>query len=81
MIVFEYYMTRADGTELWRTYSDQGFYIERDGVRYTEAIDPVSMGRIYTETVDRIEQEETDAPEPEKKDKGEEEKKKDGAAE
>ena len=32
------------------TYSDSGSMIERDGVRYSEAIDPLDSGRIYTET-------------------------------
>ena len=32
------------------TYSDSGFMIERDGVRYAEAIDPLDSGRTYTET-------------------------------
>ena len=35
---------------LTRTYSDSGHYIQRDGVRYTEAIDPADSGRTYTET-------------------------------
>ena len=46
----EYYTTRSDGVELWRTYSDTGMMIERDGVLYEEAIDPEQMKRIYTET-------------------------------
>ena len=33
-----------------KTVSDSGFYIERDGVRYSEAIDPSEFGRTYTET-------------------------------
>ena len=32
-----------------RTYSDAGRFIERDGVEYAEAIDPVDSGRTYTE--------------------------------
>ena len=32
------------------TYSDSGYMIERDGVRYSEAIDPLNSGRLYTET-------------------------------
>ena len=27
------------------TYSDSGFIIERDGVRYFEAVDPLDSGR------------------------------------
>ena len=38
-----------------RTYSDSGFMIERDGVRYSEAIDPAELGRTYTETDEAIE--------------------------
>ena len=33
-----------------RTYSDSGFLVERDGVRYSEAIDPAEFNRQYTET-------------------------------
>lgn len=33
-----------------KTVSDSGFYIECDGVRYSEAIDPSKFGRTYTET-------------------------------
>ena len=31
-------------------YSDSGYMIERDGVRYSEAVDPIDSGRVYTET-------------------------------
>ena len=40
------------------TYSDSGFMIERDGVRYSEAVDPLNSGRVYTETEEPIAQEE-----------------------
>lgn len=33
-----------------KNYSDSGYYIERDGMRYSEAIDPSELGRTYTET-------------------------------
>ena len=33
-----------------KTVSDNGFYIEHDGVQYSEAIDPSEFGRTYTET-------------------------------
>ena len=36
-------------------YSDAGFYIERDGIRYTEAYDPENSGRVYAETDTPIE--------------------------
>lgn len=54
MIKVEYYMTRTDGVVLNRTYSDAGFYIERDGIRYAEAVDPAVLGRTYTETDELI---------------------------
>ena len=54
MIITEYFRTREDGVVLNRTYSDQGMMIERDGVRYSEAIDPAELGRTYTETDELI---------------------------
>lgn len=36
-------------------YSDSGYMIERDGVRYSEAVDPLDSGRVYTETGEPIE--------------------------
>lgn len=36
-------------------YSDSGYIIERDGVRYSEAVDPLDSGRVYTETDEPIE--------------------------
>ena len=36
------------------TYSDSGHMIERDGVRYSEAVDPINSGRLYTETDEPI---------------------------
>lgn len=50
MILTEHFITRSDGVELVRTYSDIGMMIERDGVRYSEAIDPAHLNRVYTET-------------------------------
>jgi hypothetical protein len=55
MIVTEYYKTREDGVVLNRTYSNAGVMIERDGVRYSEAIDPAELGRTYTETDEAVE--------------------------
>lgn len=42
------------GKSFTRTYSDSGYMIERDGVRYSEAIDPAELGRTYTETDELI---------------------------
>ena len=36
------------------TYSDSGYMIERDGARYSEAVDPLDSGRLYTETDEQI---------------------------
>ena len=55
MIVTEYYCTRSDGVVLNRTYSDKGMKIERNGVRYDEAIDPTEMNRQYIETDEVVE--------------------------
>ena len=39
-----------DGIQYLHTYSNEGMLIERDSVRYSEAIDPLNSGRIYIET-------------------------------
>lgn len=44
-------------TEFNHTYSDAGFYIERDGVEYSDAIDPIDIEREYVETDEKIENE------------------------
>ena len=36
------------------TYSDSGKMIERGGVRFSEAVDPLDSGRLYTETDEPI---------------------------
>lgn len=61
-IITEYYKTREDGVILNRTYSDKDMMIERDGVRYSEAIDPAELNRQYTETDEPSEDEESEAP-------------------
>lgn len=45
-----------NGREFIRNYSDSGYMIERDGVRYGEAIDPIEFAeeRTYTETDELI---------------------------
>ena len=40
-----------------KVYSDAGFYIERNGVFYVEAVDPLGSGREYVETTMPIETE------------------------
>ena len=47
------------GKAFVKQYSDNGFYIERDGVQYSEAIDSSEFGRTYTETDIPVEAEAT----------------------
>lgn len=54
------------GREFIRTTSDENRYVVRDGVAYTEAIDPVGSGRVYTEG-DIMPEESTDMTETEAK--------------
>lgn len=56
MIITEYFSTRSDGVILNRTYSDKGMMIERDGNRYSEAVDPAELNRIYIETDEPIDE-------------------------
>ena len=63
MLVTEYYKTREDGVVLNITYSDNGYKIERDGVRYNEAIDPAELNRQYVETDELIESQTLEATE------------------
>ena len=44
-----------NGKAFVRTYSDSGYMVEREGVRYSEAIDPAQFNRQYTETAEPIE--------------------------
>lgn len=39
-----------NGKQYIRTWSDIGMMLERDGVRYEEAVDPSDLNRQYTET-------------------------------
>lgn len=49
-----------NGKSFVRTYSSENRYVVRDGVEYSEAIDPAEFGRTYTEgdsiPADEIEQ-------------------------
>ena len=42
------------GKAFTKQFSDSGFYIERDGEKYSEAIDPADIPRTYTETDEPI---------------------------
>lgn len=57
MIVREFYRTRKDGVNLYRTYSDEGFYILQNetGIEYDEAIDVENVPYTYSETDKPIE--------------------------
>ena len=39
-----------NGKQFQHTYSDSNYMIERDGVLYSDAIDPLNTNRTYTET-------------------------------
>ena len=58
MVVKEFYRTRKDGVNLYRTYSDAGMYILQNetGVEYSEAIDVEGAPYTYTETDKPIEE-------------------------
>lgn len=57
MIQREFYITRKDGVNLYRTYSDTDHYIHKVGTDevYEEAIDVESAPYTYEETDDIIE--------------------------
>ncbi len=61
MIVIE--NLTIDVQQFTKTYSSKGMMVEREGVRYAEAIDPVEFGRQYTETDEPIEGYSTEATE------------------
>lgn len=58
--------TKDIGEGRMRTWSDIGMKIERDGVRYAEAIDPTDRGRTYTETDEPVESGDEDVTEEDK---------------
>lgn len=60
MIVKEFYLTREDGIKLFRTYSDQDFYIKQieTGAIYDNAVDIESSTFTYEETDKMIERQE-----------------------
>ena len=47
MIVQEHF--EINGVDFVRATSDEGRYVVRDGVSYSEACDPAEFGRTYTE--------------------------------
>lgn len=55
-IIKEFYKTRTDGISLYKTYSDEGFYIHKIETEeiYDEAIDIESASYEYEETEEKI---------------------------
>ena len=47
-------LIEINDTTYIRNYSDKGLFIERDGIKYAEAIDPIGTDRVYTETEEVI---------------------------
>lgn len=57
MIVREFFQTREDGVNLFKTYSDANKYIKKVGTEeiYSEAIDVENASFTYEETEQEIE--------------------------
>ena len=43
-----------NGAQFQKTWSDANYLIEREGAKYSEAIDPIDIERTYTETNELI---------------------------
>lgn len=56
MIIKEFYATRKDGVNLYKTYSDKNVYIIKQGTdeKYEEAIDVENTNYTYEETEEII---------------------------
>ena len=56
MIIREFYMTRTDGVNLYKTYSNKNVYIKKQGTdeKYDEAIDVENTNYTYEETEEII---------------------------
>ena len=52
MLQRDFYLTRSDGVNLYRTYSDTNMYILQNdtGITYTEAVDVEDTPHTYSET-------------------------------
>jgi hypothetical protein len=61
MVIKEFYKTREDGVNLYRTYSDENFRIKQveTSMIFDEAIDVETSNYTYEETNELIELEET----------------------
>ena len=47
------------GVQFQKTWSDANYLIERDGAKYSEAVDPIDIERTYTETNELIDSQDT----------------------
>ena len=58
MIITEFYKTRSDGVNLYRTYSDEKRYLIQNetGILYGEAIDVEGANFTYSESDEFIEE-------------------------
>lgn len=58
MIKKEFYKTRKDGVNLYKTYSDENYLIKKIGTDeiYDEAIDVETSNYTYEETNEKIEE-------------------------
>ena len=56
MIKRDFYMTRKDGVNLYKTYSDDKKYIIQNetGIKYSEAVDVENAPYTYSETDETI---------------------------
>lgn len=56
MVVKEFYMTRADGVNLYRHYSDAGKMLKQNetGIEYAEAIDVENAPFTYSESANDV---------------------------
>ena len=59
MVKKEYFLTREDGIKLYRSYSDEQFYIQKVGTDeiYSEAVDVETTTYEYVETDEKIKEE------------------------
>ena len=55
-IVREFFKTRTDGVNLYRTYSDEGMMLLQNetGIEYSDAVDIESAPYTYSETANPI---------------------------
>ena len=58
MIIREFYKTREDGVNLYKSYSDKNYYIKKIGTDevYDEAIDVENAPYLYEETNEKREE-------------------------